>query len=85
MKELVEYTDRDREAGTVERVVVRETADGYDYAMHYGTLDGETLLRYDNAHGVHERHEGDDVVEIAFPGIDPLLRQFYREIENIDP
>jgi hypothetical protein len=62
-----EYT---REAdGYIEHVRIRRTDDeqypcGYDYTMHYGTTDGETLLQYDNAHERmhgHERHVGDDV------------------------
>lgn len=30
--------------------------EGIKYRFHYGTVDGETILRYDNSHGVHERH-----------------------------
>ena len=40
------------------------------------------ILRYDNHHGVHERHEGDDVDEIEFPGYEPLLRRFAQELPD---
>lgn len=47
---VLDYTDY-REGGRVEAVTIRKTTDdkypcGYDYSLHYGTLDGETLLRY---------------------------------------
>jgi ATP-dependent helicase/nuclease subunit A len=44
--------------------------------MHYGATDGETLLRYNNAHERmhgHEPYVGDDVTEIEFPGIVDLF------------
>lgn len=88
----VDYTVR-RSDGRVESVYVRRTADstypsGWRYSLHYGTLDGDTILRYDNAHERvkgHERHTGDgpdDVHRIEFPGMDALLSRFYREIEE---
>lgn len=57
-----EYTRKD--GNYVEHVRIRWTDDekypsGWDYTLHYGTLDGDTLLRYDNAHERtkgHERH-----------------------------
>lgn len=56
--------------------------EGIKYRMHYGTLDGETILRYDNSHGVHERHEAGETTEIDFPGYEALYRLFTREIED---
>ena len=56
--------------------------DGVKYEFHHGTLDGETLLRYDNAHGQHEKHIGDSVEEIEYPGIVELYEQFTNEIEG---
>lgn len=53
---------------------------GVKYRLHFGTLDGECVVRYDNSHGVHERHVGDDVTRIDFPGIDALLDRFEREV-----
>ena len=85
---VVEYTVKKR--GTVEHVRARRTDDpkypsGWDYALHFGTLDGETLLRYDNAHERtkgHERHTLEGVEEIEFPGMFDLLDRFQREVEN---
>jgi hypothetical protein len=56
---------------------------GIKYAYHYGDKSADTpILRYDNHHGVHERHEGDDVDEIEFPGYEQLLRRFVRELPD---
>lgn len=57
--------------------------DGVKYSMHYGDYDGSTVVRYDNAHGAtkgHERHTGDDVEEIEFPGWRELLARFRTEV-----
>jgi len=57
--------------------------EGVKYAMHYGTKDGETILRYDNAHpeaNGHERHTPDGVTEIDFPGWGALLTRFRTEV-----
>lgn len=32
--------------------------EGIKYAFQYVAADGTPILRYDNAHGVHERHDG---------------------------
>jgi len=61
--------------------------DGIKYRMHYGTVDGDTLLRYDNSHPEtkgHERHTRDGVdEEYEFPGgYRALLRRFQREIQD---
>jgi predicted transcriptional regulator len=45
----------------------------------------ETFLRYDNAHGTHERHMGDAVEPIDFPGAAALYRRFRREVDAMDP
>lgn len=61
---------------------------GYDYTLHYGTIDGETLLRYDNAHEQHkghERHAPDGTAAIEFPGMVELIQQFESEIEELPP
>jgi hypothetical protein len=66
------------------RVPESETyPEGIKYAYHYGDKSADTpILRYDNHHGVHERHEGDDVDEIEFPGYEQLLRRFVRELPD---
>ncbi|WP_115862828.1 toxin-antitoxin system TumE family protein [Halorussus litoreus] len=54
---------------------------GIKYAYHYGEKGkADPFLRYDNHHGVHERHEGEHVEEIDFPGYEALLRRFVHEI-----
>jgi hypothetical protein len=60
-----------------------DAPEGIVYRFHYGTVDGETILRYDNAHGDHERHADGDVEVIAFPGVVPLYRRFEREIAQL--
>lgn len=66
------------------RVPESETyPEGIKYAFHYGRKDGDDpILRYDNHHGVHERHEGDAVEEIEFPGYETLLGRFVRELPD---
>jgi len=89
---LVQYTD-EYEDGTIERVFVRTTADsaypsGWRYSLHYGTKDGETLVRYDNAHEEtkgHERHVGEQAEIIDFPGMTKLIDRFHREVEEFRP
>lgn len=86
-----ELTEKD--GGYVKHIRVRRTDSeqypcGYDYTLHYGTIDGETILRYDNAHEVHkghERHTPDVVEEIEFPGMEALVRQFERELDAFPP
>lgn len=79
--------------GYVEHVRIRRTEDaqypsGWDYALHYGTIDGETLLRYDNAHERekgHERHTDEGVERIEFPGMFDLLARFQDEVDDLPP
>lgn len=62
-----------------------EYQSGWKYSLHYGTLDGDTLLRYDNAHEQskgHERHTQDGVKQIDFPGMFVLFERFQAEIET---
>lgn len=61
---------------------------GWDYSLHVGTLGGETVLRYDNAHvrtKGHERHTHDEVEQIEFPGMLELYARFKREVEKLTP
>jgi len=84
---LVQYTDEHAD-GTIERVLIRHTNDaaypsGWRYSLHYGTKEGETIVRYDNAHEVtkgHERHVGEQVTIIDFPGMMELYDRFLKEI-----
>lgn len=56
--------------------------EGIKYRLHYGTFDGNTIIRYDNSHGTHERHEGENTEEIEYPGMTELIRRFNGEIED---
>lgn len=82
-----DYT-REYPDGTIENVRIlrvpesEKFPEGIKDRLHYGTKDGDTLLRYDNSHGVHERHTGNDVEYIEFDGIASLYRRFVAEIEN---
>lgn len=85
----------------VESVTIRRTSDteaypsGWDYSCHLGTVDGLTLLRYDNAHEPtkgHERHTAvDDDHRRDFPGMEAVLVSFwaaadeYWEVEENSP
>lgn len=61
--------------------------DGIKYAFHYGRKESnDPILRYDNHHGVHERHTGPDVVEIDAPDVETVLRRFIRELpDHVSP
>jgi hypothetical protein len=61
--------------------------EGIKYAFHYGEKQANfPILRYDNYHGIHERHEGKRVEEIDFPGYEKLLRRFIRELpDDVSP
>lgn len=56
--------------------------EGVKYRLHYGTLDGDTIIRYDNSHGIHEKHEGENTEEIEYPGMTELIRRFNKVTEN---
>lgn len=48
--------------------------DGVKYRLHYGTTDGDTVVRYDNSHGVHERHTRDGLDKgYEFPGYEAVV------------
>lgn len=62
--------------------------DGVKYSFQYGTLDGDTVFRYDNfpdhpgaAH--HHKHTADgDVVAVKFTGVLPLYQRFKSEVND---
>lgn len=56
--------------------------EGIKYRFHYGTLDGDTILRYDNSHGIHEKHVGENTEEIDYSGIAELHRRFITEVRK---
>jgi len=74
--EIEAYAD-----GTVARVRVlsvpisRRFEEGIKYAYHYGAAGvDEPIIRFDNHHGVHELHLGDETFEIDFPGLADIYR-----------
>jgi len=69
---------------TIVRTDSDEYPEGWKYRLHYGTVDGRTVIRYDNSHGVHERHTGDEVEEIEFAGITETVKRFQRETKEMD-
>ena len=86
---VLEDTERRFEDGTVLRVRVltvpesKKFPDGVKYRLHYGTEDGNTLLRYDNSHGVHERHTSNGIDQgYEFPGYDAVQERFWDEVEQ---
>lgn len=86
---VIEDTQRHFPDGNVLRVRVlavpesEQFPNGVKYRLHYGTEDGTTLIRYDNAHGDHERHtpEGLDT-DYEFPGYDAVQERFWKEVEE---
>lgn len=74
----------DRFARVMVRLVPESEAypEEVKYSMHYGTYDGETILRYDNAHATkgHERHTPDGTEEVEFTGWRELVARFRNEV-----
>ena len=67
--------------GTVARIrvlAVPESSrfpEGIKYAFHYGEAGAEhPIIRFDNHHGIHERHLESATYEIDFPGLVSLYR-----------
>jgi hypothetical protein len=86
---VLEDTERRFEDDTLLRVRVlsvpesEKFPDGVKYRLHYGTEAGETLIRYDNSHGYHERHTTNGLDEsYEFPGYDAVQRRFWEEVEQ---
>jgi len=80
--EITAYDD-----GTVARVRILAVPesdkfpDGVKYAFHYGKAGGDDpIVRYDNHHGPHEVHRGEDTEEIEFPGVNPLYKRWRTEL-----
>lgn len=86
---ILEDTDFRPGDGTVVRVKIlavpesEKFEDGVKYRLHYGTEAGDTIVRYDNSHGVHERHTADGVDETyEFPGYEAIQDRFWREVND---
>jgi hypothetical protein len=86
---VVEDTERRFEDGGVLRVRVlsvpqsEKFPDGVKYRLHYGTDADETVIRYDNSHGHHERHTAEGLDEdYEFPGYNAVQRRFWEAVEQ---
>ncbi len=54
------------------------------YRLNYCTVDGVTLVRYDNESGKRDhKHLGDEEVIYKFENINQLLDDFWRDVEEI--
>jgi hypothetical protein len=87
---VLEDTERRFADGTVLRVRVlavpesEKFPDGVKYRLHYGTDEGETLVRYDNSHGVHERHMPEGIGEdYEFPGYEAVQKRFWDDVARL--
>lgn len=82
----------DADEGTrVELFAVESSASpgGYHYRFqYYAAEEGETILRYDNAHdsdvGPHHRHHADTVTGIEFEGLQDHVARFRQEVLDIN-
>lgn len=63
-----------------------EYPEGVKYGFQYVGPNGTPILRYDNSHGVHERHHGPDAPgeRIRYSGsIEGHLKRFMQEVRQI--
>lgn len=87
---VLEDTERRFADGTVLRVRVlavpesEKFPNGVKYRLHYGTDEGDTLVRYDNSHGVHERHTPEGIDEdYEFPGYEAVQKRFWDDVARL--
>lgn len=73
---------REHGDGSIERVKIIRVPEskkfpaGVKYRLHHSGTDEYPEFRYDNSHGYHEVHVGNEAREIAYPGITELFRRF---------
>ena len=86
--ERVFYFKEDSPDGTVIEMVVwkvptdKARPHGFKYRLHYGTQDGNCILRYDNHKGDH-RHIREKEEPYEFVSLKKLLADFQADIENL--
>jgi hypothetical protein len=53
--------------------------------IHFGlcTVDNGRVLRYENAHGIHERHWMGTAKEVDFTGYEQTLTRFLDEVAKL--
>ena len=61
--------------------------EGVKYSFQYGTVDGETVVRYDNFPDhpdatTHHKHTPDGVESVDFEGIRALYHRFKAEVND---
>lgn len=62
--------------------------DGVKYSFQYGTVNGDTVFRYDNfpdhpdAPRHHKHADDGSVDDVEFDGLVPLYRRFKREVND---
>ena len=94
MSDVERLVDETREFDeTIARAVVLkvpesdEYPDGYKVRLHYGSKEDETLLRYDNSHGVFEKHERDrdsEPVDVGYFEAYDRFREHVEEKEGVE-
>jgi hypothetical protein len=50
---------------------------------HRSGVDNGRVLGFDNAHGVHERHNMGDVRQVSFTNYAATAKRFYREVQAL--
>ncbi len=61
-----------------------ERPHGFKYRLSYCTADGITLVRYDNELGKGDhKHYGDNEAPYEFTDVDTLLKDFWRDVDEI--
>lgn len=56
---------------------------GFKYRLHFGTMDGICIVRYDNEHGKGDhRHYGTFEEPYTFTTVEQLIADFQRDVEN---
>lgn len=77
-----EHSDRSIENVKIMRVPQSEKfPEGVKYRMNHTATSNYPQFRFDNSHGVHEMHIGDDVCQIEFQGLRELYRRFAIIVE----
>jgi hypothetical protein len=62
----------------------KERPHGYKYRLNYCTVNGVTLVRYDNELGKGDhKHLGSKQITYKFRNIDQLLDDFWHDVEEI--
>jgi hypothetical protein len=77
--------------GSTESIIIwelpkptKERSHGYKYRLNYHTMNGTTLVRYDNSHGKSDhKHILDQIHPYKFINIEKLLYDFWNDVDRI--